>query len=131
MKIEEIKMRMHKFVNNMIDLYMPPTNFLDKMKNATAKLWIDQNIWQIDAMLDSFGDKDHQIDVDKIMEYYEDVLFEDGDLRLDIKSMIPDDYEWMKNQLPNKIILFKKEDLHNIFHPHTTVAPINDHMTYK
>lgn len=115
MKTDEIRMRMHKFVNSMIDLYLPPNNFLDKMKNATAKLWIDQNIWQVDKIISAFGDKYGEIDVDKIMSYYEDVLFEDGELKLDIKSMIPDDYGWMKDQLPNKLILFKKEDFKHIF----------------
>ena len=115
MKTDELKMRLHKFVNSTIDLYMPPTNFLDKVKNSTAKLWIDQNIWRIDNIIDSFGDKNHEIEVDKIMEYYEDALFEYDELRLDIKDMIPEDYGWMRDQLPNKIILFKKDDLKHIF----------------
>lgn len=28
---------------------------------------------------------------------------------------IPQQYEWIKDYLPNKIILFKKDDLRNIF----------------
>ena len=60
-----MKMRIHHFVHNTIDLYLPPTNFLDKMKNATAKLWIDQNIWQVNKILDSFGDEHGEIDFEK------------------------------------------------------------------
>ena len=33
MKTDEVKMRVIKFVNNTIDLYLPPTNFFDKIKN--------------------------------------------------------------------------------------------------
>ena len=115
MKIDEMKMRIHHFVHNTIDLYLPPSNFLDKMKNATAKLWIDQNIWQVNKMLDSFGDEHGEIDFEKVIDIYEDVLFSEGELRIDLKDMIPDEYGWVKSQLPHKLILFKKEDLRDIF----------------
>ena len=36
-------------------------------------------------------------------------------MRLDIKTMIPQQYEWIKEYLPNKIILFKVDDFRNIF----------------
>lgn len=115
MKTDELKMRLHKFVNSTIDLYIPPTNFLDKIKNSTAKLWIDQNIWRIDVLLDSFGDQNHEIDSSKILHYYENALFENDELRLDIKDMIPSEFGWMRDQLPDKIILFRKDDLRRIF----------------
>ena len=49
------------------------------------------------------------------MCYYEDVLFENDELRLDIKTMIPEQYGWLNEYLPNKVILFKKEDLKHLF----------------
>ena len=115
MKIDEIKLRINQFINGTIDLYLPPNNFFDKMKNATAKLWIDQNMWRLHKVLNSFGDQNGEIDVEKIMCYYEDSLFENDELRLDVKSMIPRQYEWLNDYLPNKIILFKKEDLKHLF----------------
>ena len=45
MKTDEMKLRIHKFLNDTIDLYMPPNGFIDKMKNSTAKLWLEQNKW--------------------------------------------------------------------------------------
>jgi hypothetical protein len=115
MKIDGIKLRINQFINSTIDLYLPPTNFFDKMKNATAKLWIDQNMWRLNKALDSFGDQNGEIDIDKILCYYEDLIFEQDELRLDVKSMIPKQYEWLNDYLPNKIILFKKEDLKHLF----------------
>jgi len=115
MKIDEIKLRINQFLQGTIDLYLPPTNFFDKMKNATAKLWIDQNMWKLNKALDSFGDQNGEIDAEKIITYYEDALFENGELRLDVKSMIPKQYEWLNEYLPNKVILFKKEDLIHLF----------------
>ena len=35
------------------------------------------------------------------MKHYEHSLFENGEMRLDIKSMIPQQYEWIKEYLPN------------------------------
>lgn len=115
MRTDEVKLRVKNFINNTIDLYMPPTNFFDKMKNSTAKLWLDQNMWRINKVIDAFGDEHNEIDVLKIKEYYVGTIFENGEMRLDIKSMIPSQYEWLKEYLPNKIVLFKVEDFNNIF----------------
>ena len=115
MKIDELKIRLHKFVNSTIDLYLPPTTFVDKLANSTAKLWIDQNTWRLNKILDSFGDEHGEIDADDILEHYEKTLFENGELRLDIKSMIPESMHMLKDVLPNKIILFKTEDFRDIF----------------
>lgn len=115
MKTDEIKLRLNKFANDTIDLYIPPTGFFDKMKNSTAKFWLEQNMWKLGKAVDAFGDENGEIDPERIMAHYENALFENGELKLDIKSMIPPQYEWLKEYLPNKIVLFKKEDLHNLF----------------
>ena len=85
------------------------------MKNSTAKLWLEQNSWMLFKAIDAFGDEHHEIDIDKVLNHYESSLFENDELRIDVKSIIPQQYEWIKDYLPNKIILFKKDDLRNIF----------------
>ena len=65
MKTDELKLRVKKFLDNTIDLYLPPTNFFDKMKNSTAKLWLDQNMWKLGKAVDAFGDEDGEIDEEK------------------------------------------------------------------
>ena len=65
--------------------------------------------------IDAFGDEHHEIDIDKVLNHYESSLFENDELRINVKSIIPQQYEWIKDYLPNKIILFKKDDLRNIF----------------
>ena len=42
---------------------------------------------------------------------YEDVLFENGELRLSLKEIAPDA---VKAMLPDKTMIFKKEDLHKL-----------------
>lgn len=94
---------------------MPPVGLFDKMKNSTAKLWLEQNSWRLFKAIDAFGDEHHEIDIDKVLNHYESSLFENDELRINVKSIIPQQYEWIKDYLPNKIILFKKDDLRNIF----------------
>ena len=115
MKTDEVKLRIRNFIHNTIDLYVSPTNFFDKMKNSTAKLWVDQNIYKLNKAIDAFSDENDEIDENKVLEYYEKALFENGELKLDIKSMIPSQYDWLKEYLPNKLILFKTDDLRRIF----------------
>ena len=115
MNVDEVKLRVIKFLNNTIDLYVPPTNLFDKLKNSTAKLWLVQNQWRIGKAICAFGDENHEIEIDDVMKYYEQALFENGELRLDVKSMIPESFEWIKEYLPNKIILFKVDDFRHIF----------------
>ena len=64
MKIDEVKLRLKNFIHNTIDLYVSPTNFFDKMKNSTAKLWVDQNIWKLNKAIEAFGDEHGEIDED-------------------------------------------------------------------
>ena len=116
MNIDEMKLKMKNFVNNTIDLYFPPTNFFDKLKNATAKLWVEQNTWRLHKILEAFADEYHEIDGDKVIEMYEHILFENGELKLNVKEMIPENMTWINDFLPNKIIIFKKEDLYDIVH---------------
>lgn len=115
MKDDEVKMRIVNFINSTIDLYMPPINFFDKLKNSTAKLWVEQNQWRLGKAINAFSDENHEIDVDKVVDYYERALFENGELRLDIKNMLPESFQWVKEYLPNKIILFKSDDIRGIF----------------
>ena len=66
MRTDELKLRVKNFIENTIDLYMPPHNFFDKLKNSTAKLWLDQNMWRINKVIDAFGDERSEINIEKI-----------------------------------------------------------------
>lgn len=114
MKIDEMKLRIINFADNTIDLYIPPTGFLDKMKNSTIKLWAHQNAWRLNKILDAFKDENGEIDPHNVLDCYENCLFENGEFRLDIRKMMPEEYSSIISMLPNKIVLFRKEDLHKL-----------------
>jgi hypothetical protein len=46
---------------------------------------------------------------------YEDVLFENGELRLSLKEIAPDA---VKAMLPDKTMIFKRDDLHKLLGLH-------------
>jgi hypothetical protein len=46
---------------------------------------------------------------------YEDVLFENGELRLSLKEIAPDG---VKAMLPDKVMIFKQDDLYKLLGIH-------------
>lgn len=115
MHTDDIKARVKRFICNTIDLYMPTDTTLGKIQNATAKMYVSNNYYNIEKVIDAFADENGEIDVDEVIETYETMFDANNELKLNVKEMIPDSMEWVKSFLPNKLILFKKGDLHNIF----------------
>lgn len=115
MKIDELKLRISTFIEETIDMYIPPTGFFDKIKNSTIKLWVHQNTWKLNKILDAFKDEKGEIDSNSIISEYEKSLFEDGEFRLDVKNIIPIEYSEVSKILPDKIVVFKKDDLYKLF----------------
>lgn len=115
MKTDEIKLRIANFLENTIDLYLPLDSVSNKLLNATAKLWVSQNLYKIGDILSAFGDKNDDIDTEKVKHIYEEALFENGNFNIDIKAILPDSMGFIKQILPDKIIAFTKDDLYKIF----------------
>lgn len=111
MKKEELEYNIKKYVYQLIDDVMPENGLLGKIENRTAKYWVEQNQWRLDDILSVFMDKDGCIDGHQIIEMYKDVLFENGELRVSLTNLVGDNY---KSLMPNKIILFKEDDLYKL-----------------
>ena len=111
MRKEELKYSIKQYVLQLINDVLPESGILGKLSNITAKDWVEQNQWRLDEILSVFTDKDGCIDTEKLAEMYEDVLFENGELRLSLKEISP---EGVKAMLPDKIMIFKRDDLHKI-----------------
>lgn len=115
MKIDELKLRVSTFIDETIDMYIPQNGFFNKIKNSTIKLWVHQNTWKMNKIMDAFKDENGEIDPYFVINEYEKSLFENGEFRLDIKNIIPPEYTEVLNMLPDKIVVFKKEDLYKLF----------------
>lgn len=108
MRKEELEYNIKKYVYRLIDDIMPEKGLLSKIENRTAKYWVDQNQWRLDDILSVFMDKDGCIDERHLVDYYRDALFEDGEIRISLSDLVGEKY---KSMLPDKLILFREDDL--------------------
>jgi hypothetical protein len=111
MRKEELEYSIKQYVDQLINDVLPENGILGKLSNRTAKFWVEQNQWRLDEILSVFTDKDECIDIQKLAAMYEDVLFENGELRLSLKEIAPDS---IKTMLPDKTMIFKKDDLYKL-----------------
>ena len=51
------------------------------------------------------------IDTERLAELYKEALFENGELRLSLKEIVPNGF---KDMLPDKIVIFKRDDLYKL-----------------
>lgn len=113
MKPDEIKLRVKTYACELIDDIFP-SNFLgDKLKKATAKFWMEQNLWRLDNILNQFVNCQGEIDTDMAYQIYSDTIFDaDGKFCLDLKNLIGNDT--ISKYLPDSMILFTRDDLNKI-----------------
>lgn len=111
MKAGEIKMRLTNSVIELIDTYFGAHNMQEKFINATLKIILKQNIYKVDTMLNLFADKDGNINFQEVVAEYANMIDENG-IVFDLKKFIDD--ETIKNLIPNKILVIKREDITNL-----------------
>ena len=111
MKAGEIKRRLSKTAIDLVDTYFGGTNMTEKFVNSTLKIIIKQNIYRIDPLLDLFADQYGEINANDIVNEYVNMIDESGFV-FDIKRYI--DNDMVKNIIPDKVLVIKKEDIMNI-----------------
>lgn len=112
MKASEFKLSIVAGMNNLIDDYFGSNSKADKFINSTLKILVRQNTYKLDEVLGIFMDERGAIDEDIILEEYSKVIGESG-LIIDIRDFVKN--EFVKNLLPNKALIIKKDDLRKIF----------------
>lgn len=108
MKIHEVKLRLNSSINKLIDTYFGLPTVTEKMVNATLKIIAKQNMYKLDSILGMFADQNGEIDPQAILYEYASQIDENG-IRIDIKEYIDNDL--IKQILPNKILIIKKDDI--------------------
>lgn len=117
MKPDELKLRVCNYADGLIDKIFPQQDMFSKLKGATAKYWVKQNIWRLDDILCAFVDCNGEIDPEEAMEFYASEIFdENGQFSINIKDIMPE--SGVSQFLPNKMIVFTKADLKHIFGSH-------------
>jgi hypothetical protein len=83
----------------------------EKMINATLKVVVKQNAYKIDGFLNMFADQNGDINPQEILIEYANQIDDNG-LIIDIKQYINN--ETLKQILPNKVLVLKREDIINL-----------------
>ena len=112
MKASEFKLSIVQGVNNLINDYFGSNSYADKFINSTLKIMVKQNTYKLDDVVSLFTDEKGCIDENIIIEEYSKVLGESGFV-FDLRDLVSNDI--LKNMLPNKALIIKKEDLRKIF----------------
>jgi hypothetical protein len=111
MKVAEMKLRLMTTINSLIDTYFNEHGLTDKFINSTLKIIVKQNIHKLDNIFELFTDKNGEIDLQMMVNEYSNMIPNEG-IVFDIKEYINNDM--VKNILPNKILIIKKEDIMSI-----------------
>ena len=86
MKANELKTKLQKSGEDLINVYFNDNTLVDKITNSTLKAMLKANMTKIDGVLEMFADKDGNIDAEGIIESYAEQLT--NGLEIDIKKYI-------------------------------------------
>lgn len=111
MKIQEIKLKLNSSLNQLIDSYFSNPTVSEKMINATLKVLVKQNIHKVDDVLNMFADENGDINPQDILVEYANQIDDNG-LVIDLKQYVKN--EMIRQMLPNKVLILKKEDIINL-----------------
>lgn len=110
MKANELKQKLEKSANDLINAYYGENTMVDKLTNSTLKAILKANMTKMDGVLELFTDKDGNIDAESIISCYAEQI---GDgLELDLKQYIKSDF--ICSLLPNKVLIISRDDIMKI-----------------
>ncbi len=112
MKAGEVKLRLSTTAMRMIDTYFSGSNLTDKFINSTLKIIVKQNIYKADTILNLFADQNGEINTSEIAREYANMIDEQG-FAFDLRKFVDDGM--IKNMLPDRILIIKREDILNMF----------------
>lgn len=111
MNTSEVKLKLITSVNRLIDTYFGMPTVTEKMINATLKVIVKQNAYKIDGFLNMFADQNGEINPQEVLIEYANQIDDNG-LIIDIKQYINN--ETLRQILPNKVLVMKREDILNL-----------------
>ena len=111
MNTSEVKLKLITSVNRLIDTNFGMPTVTEKMINATLKVVVKQNAYKIDGFLNMFADQNGEINPQEVLIEYANQIDDNG-LIIDIKQYINN--ETLKQILPNKVLVLKREDIINL-----------------
>ena len=109
MKIQEFKLRLTNFANNIIDSYFKSNSLAEKGMGTMAKYIVKKKIDDFDDFLELFANKEKEIDTEEFVNYVVAELVGEDGMVVNFKDYLnPDGI--LYNLIPNKTLIVKKED---------------------
>lgn len=109
MKIQEFKLRLTNFANNIIDSYFKSNSLAEKGMGTMAKYIIKKKIDDFDDFLELFANKEKEIDTEEFVNYVVAELVGEDGMVVNFKDYLKPD-GILYNLIPNKTLIVKKED---------------------
>lgn len=109
MKIDEFKLKLMKFGNNMINSYFPGSTMTDKTANSMIKYILKNKINDMDAILNMFTNSEGDIDIEDFTEFMKENMIGQG-LKINFYDYIPEN-SVLKSIMPNRTMMITKDDL--------------------
>lgn len=109
MKIQEFKLRLINFANNIIDSYFKSNSFSEKGMATLSKYVIKKKIDDMDNFLELFANKEKEIDTEEFVNYIIDNMVGEDGMVVNFKDYISQD-SILYNIIPNKTLIIKKDD---------------------
>ena len=114
MKIDEFKLKVLKFGNNIIDSYFPENNLIDRTGSSMLKYILKNKVNELDGMIALFTTADGEIDIDEFIDFMKENMIGSG-LRINLYDYISDK-SFIHGLLPNRTLLITKDDLNCFLH---------------
>lgn len=111
MRLPELKNKVYDYASNMLDQWFDREPFV----SSIAKTVLKANINKYDEYFTYITDEKGNVLIDELVENMKSIIPEDG-YHIDIKGMAMQ-YNmspFIVKMLPNKILLFTREDLNNL-----------------
>ena len=109
MTIDEFKLKLMKFGNNMINSYFPDNTMTDKTASSMLKYILKNKINDMDAVLSMFTRADGNIDIEDFVEFMKENMIGQG-LRINFHDYIPEN-SILQTFVPNRTMVITKDDL--------------------
>ena len=110
MKTDTLKLKLNNFVYDLIDKVFPKGDIISSIGNATAKFYIDQNMYKLDTYFKPFEDVNGEIDTQRFLSLLEENVFSSGVFKLNISKYLPKE---VNRFIPCDIVI-DKDDIINI-----------------
>lgn len=109
MKIDEFKLKLMKFGNNMIDSYFPGSTMTDKTANSMIKYILKNRINDMDNILEMFAASDGEIDIDDFIDFMKVNMIGNG-LKINFHDYVKDN-SLLNTIVPDRTLLVTQDDL--------------------